>query len=183
MATRAIAAPGPDLVQVLTRIERAKLEAFVEVTIGILNVLDGDAEAEPDVDRCEADDDHPGPIHPRWKGVKPVSLDDDHGRCLIYGVDQRRSIADEVMAARSLAAGQILWRATLGTFDAAGWLRGFEQAGGSYALDADGKLSLFTIQPDARVAHHVAQVAGRADRIGAVVALLQEARHSPRAAA
>lgn len=102
-----------DMARMLTHMDRPEIEAIVEAAIGILDAFDGDADDEPDADRCDAEDDHPGPVAIQWMGIKPTSLDDDHGLSLIFGADQRRPSISESAAAHSLAAGQILWRAKL----------------------------------------------------------------------
>jgi hypothetical protein len=39
--------PIPAVVQILARYDRAQLAGFIEVAVGLLDVIDGDVEAEP----------------------------------------------------------------------------------------------------------------------------------------
>jgi hypothetical protein len=46
--------PLPAVAQILSQFDRTKLEGFITVAIGLLDVLDGDSEAEPSFSEDDA---------------------------------------------------------------------------------------------------------------------------------
>jgi hypothetical protein len=89
MAAAPILAP-PCPANWVSSLDRLALEGLIEIAIAEADARDGDPDREPGFDCCEASDDHLGGVHPRWRGHRLISPDDDFGLCIEYGVDQSR---------------------------------------------------------------------------------------------
>jgi len=77
--------PMPAVARILSHYDRAKVEAFIEVAIGLLDTLDGDPDAETDDPDLEANGDDESGAYAEWHTLRAVQR--KQGQCLVnaYG--------------------------------------------------------------------------------------------------